>query len=289
MIVLPVFPSLAALVLLLGGIFPSFAQSRPALPASDPAKGELRVVTYNILGGRGTDNARDIGRVAEVLRVLHPDLIALQEVDVLTRRNGGVDIPAELAKRLGLEVHFAPAFSFDGGHYGVAVLSALPVRDRRAHTLPTNHGREVRAVAAMEVEWRDRRLTFWGTHLDHHADNSTRRMQIADLARLAGDGTTPALLAGDLNMEPDFPEFADLTRHWTLHWSDARAQPTWPSDKPAQRIDHVLARGPLKWVVQRSLTGDQLFADDAAWRDLLRKTSDHLPVVVELKQEVDRP
>ena len=52
-----------------------------------------RIVTYNVHRCVGTDRRLDVGRVAEVLAALNPDIVALQELDVtaagpamLTRR-----------------------------------------------------------------------------------------------------------------------------------------------------------------------------------------------------------
>jgi endonuclease/exonuclease/phosphatase family metal-dependent hydrolase len=287
----PLLVRATALCLLLAGTRPGFAQVRQVLPASDPTRGELRVVTYNILGGRGTDNARDLGRVADVLRALNADLISLQEVDVLTRRNGNQDIPAELSRRLGMEVQFAQAIPHDGGKYGVAVLSGLPVHARAAHKLPTLPGHEVRAVAEVVVELPGltNRVAFLGTHLDHTADNATRRLQIAELVRLAGPAHRDAVLAGDLNMEPGFPEFTDLLAAWKPTWPDGKAGATWPAHQPTERIDHVLTRGAATWRVRRVITGPEAFPADAAWQELLRKTSDHLPVLAELTLEPAKP
>lgn len=286
----PLMVPALAVALFLSGLRIDAAQAGRVLPASDPSRGELRVVTYNILGGRGTDNARDLGRVADVLRALNADLVALQEVDVLTRRSGNQDIPAELSRRLGMEAQFAPAIPHDGGQYGVAVLSGLPVHARAAHRLPTLPGHESRAVAEMVVELPGltNRVAFLGTHLDHTADNATRRLQIAEVVRLAGPAHRDAELAGDLNMEPEFPEFAGLLAAWTPAWPEGKAAATWPAHQPRERIDHVLTKGESAWRVRRVITGPEAFPGDAAWLELLRRTSDHLPVVAELTLEPAR-
>ena len=62
---------------------------------------ELVAATYNIHHGvpmAGGDI--DLPRIAEVLRAMNADVIAMQEVDVKTGRAGKVDQAAELA-RLG--------------------------------------------------------------------------------------------------------------------------------------------------------------------------------------------
>src|SRR4051812_46978743 len=58
---------------------------------------ELRIVTYNIHHGEGTDNKFDLPRIAKVVMAENPDIVALQEVDQKTNRASGVDQPAEFA------------------------------------------------------------------------------------------------------------------------------------------------------------------------------------------------
>ena len=36
----------------------------------------VKVLTYNVLGGRNTDGARDLSRLAEVINTLDPDVVA---------------------------------------------------------------------------------------------------------------------------------------------------------------------------------------------------------------------
>ena len=59
---------------------------------------ELRILTYNIHAGRGLDGKLDLNRIAHVIRKTKPHLVALQEVDVNTRRSGKVDQAKKLAQ-----------------------------------------------------------------------------------------------------------------------------------------------------------------------------------------------
>ncbi|HEY5945163.1 MAG TPA: endonuclease/exonuclease/phosphatase family protein, partial [Kofleriaceae bacterium] len=86
----------------------------------------LRVMTYNMHSGRGTDDRYDLGRIADVISSYEPHIVALQEVDVMRMRSGAVDQAHQLGARLGLEVHFAPAIERGGERYGIATLTRLP-------------------------------------------------------------------------------------------------------------------------------------------------------------------
>src|SRR5688572_3660564 len=82
----------------------------------------LRVLTYNIHHGEGTDARFDLERLARIIREARPDLVALQEVDRRTRRASGVDQAAELGRLTGMNVVFGKAMDHDGGEYGQAIL-----------------------------------------------------------------------------------------------------------------------------------------------------------------------
>ena len=61
----------------------------------------MRLMTYNIHKGVGTDRRYRLERVVAVIAAEAPDLICLQEVDRNCRRSRHDDQPALLAERLG--------------------------------------------------------------------------------------------------------------------------------------------------------------------------------------------
>ncbi|HKQ42624.1 MAG TPA: metal-dependent hydrolase, partial [Pseudonocardia sp.] len=71
----------------------------------------LRIATYNLLSGRDirTGGHFDLEAVAEAIKELEVDVVALQEVDRGLIRSGECDQVAELATRLGRTGIFAPA------------------------------------------------------------------------------------------------------------------------------------------------------------------------------------
>ena len=88
--------------------------------AGDPYVAKrLRVMTYNMHSGRGTDDRCDLGRIADVIRSYGPDVVALQEVDAGRMRSGSVDQSELLGAALGMNVHFAPAIETGTERYGI--------------------------------------------------------------------------------------------------------------------------------------------------------------------------
>lgn len=91
---------------------------------------EITVAAYNIAAGRvGSLNA-----IADAIKALNADVIALSEVDINTRRSGNIDQLATLKKLTGMYGAFGKAIDFQGGEYGIAVLSRYPVT--RQATIP---------------------------------------------------------------------------------------------------------------------------------------------------------
>ncbi len=108
----------------------SFASGHAAKPV------RVRVLTYNIHHGAGTDGKTDLARTAGAIKRLTPDLVALQEVDKATTRSRGVDQAAELGRLTGMHFAFGKAMDFAGGQYGEAILSRYPLMEIQVHSLP---------------------------------------------------------------------------------------------------------------------------------------------------------
>ena len=200
----------------------------------------MGVLTYNIHRGVGLDGVTDLERIARVIRDSGADLVALQEVDVGTRRSAGVDQAAELARLTGLHVAFGEAMPYDGGSYGEAVLSRFPLLATSVHALPHSDDREPRCALAVRVETPAGPLRFVGTHLDHLRDPADRIAQVTALDALFADGL-PTVLAGDFNDQPG----AESLSHLADRWADVLGpveRATFPADAPERAIDHVFVR-----------------------------------------------
>jgi endonuclease/exonuclease/phosphatase family metal-dependent hydrolase len=236
----------------------------------------VRVITYNIHHGEGTDGQFDLPRIARVIQQFEPDLVALQEVDVKTARSGGVDQAAELGKLTGMNVAFGKAMDYSGGQYGEAILSRYPLQSTKNYALPFTEGREPRAAISARVRLGESgpEILFVGTHLEH-ADAALRLRQAQHLAReLAAVEGVPALLTGDLNAVPDSPPMRALLRSWADAGADHPA-PTCPAAAPTARIDYILFRPADRWRVVEYRVIEEKVA------------SDHRPVaaVLELKSK----
>ncbi len=245
---------------------------RPPVIAGAEEPRQLRVLTYNIHHGEGTDGKFDLPRLAGVIKQTKSDLVALQEVDRKTRRAGGVDQAAELGRLTGMHAVFGNAMDYSGGQYGEAILSRFPFVATKNHALPHTAGHETRAAITASVKpWENGpEILFVGTHLEH-ADRPLRLKQAEGLNGLfVEEGDRPVILAGDLNAVPDSPPMRALLPKWH-DAAGADSAATWPSDSPSQRIDYILLRPAGAWRVVESKVIDEPVA------------SDHRPLLVVLE------
>ena len=216
-----------------------------AAAAGDPAPKALRVLTYNIHHGEGTDGKLDLARIAGVVKAARPDVVALQEVDRNTARTGKVDQAAELARLTGLHAAFGQAIDLQGGGYGLAVLSRFPLKGVRTDPLPGKAGQEARVVMRATVEpgggWPA--VTVLNTHFQHD-DGPTREAQAAKLDELFGTAEGTFVLAGDLNAAPGSAPVRVVFRStsWSSTTSGRAALTT-----PAMRGRSSLPSVPSPW------------------------------------------
>lgn len=236
-----------------------------------PMSERLVVMTYNIRHGRGVDGKVDLGRVAAVIEACHPDVVTLQEVDAGRARSRSVDQADELARRLGMEAHFAPCISDTSGHYGIATLTRLPAVDIRRVSLPVHARRrrrsEPRCALATMVAGPSGPIEVINTHLSVLPGERPGQVAhlIADLAELAHD----VVIGGDFNVTRSSSLHRRLLER--LRDTGARGR-TWPARFPILRLDHLLYRGSL------SVAHSTVVASALA-----RQASDHLPVVASFR------
>ncbi|PQO30654.1 endonuclease [Blastopirellula marina] len=229
--------------------------------AEEPTR--IRVVSYNIHHGEGTDGKLDLSRIAQVLSDAQPDIIVLQEVDQNTQRTGNIDQAAELAKLLKMNYVFGGNIDLQGGHYGNAVLTRYASISARNHRLPSLAGGEQRGVMEADITLPGLKqpLKVLATHFDYRPDDQERIASSETIAQLIQDwGERPALLAGDLNAVPESKTLALLEQKWTR--SNREILPTIPSGKPTRQIDYILLRPQQGWKVVECRVLDAPVASD---------------------------
>lgn len=226
-------------------------------------------MAYNIKHGRGMDNEVNLKRIANVLRALKPDLIALQEIDHTCTRSGTVDEAAALGKLLGMEHRFGKFMNFQGGQYGLAILSRFPIEKTIRHQLAP--GAEPRC--ALEIVVRPTAngnpLSFLSIHNDWTREDF-RVAQVKDLIQGLAEQKHAVILAGDFNAQPDDKSLALLTKAGFSMVAKKGGRKTFPSPAPKVEIDYFMTRG-----IKFSKPPTCSVHDE-------RVASDHRPIVMEL-------
>jgi len=226
----------------------------------------LRVLSYNIKRGLGNDGVTDIARAAALINRLQPDLVALQELDNGCERSGRVDQMARLAELTGMQGRFGEFMPYQGGQYGIGLLSRFPILSSHNHPLPD--GAEPRTALDADVELPDgRRLTFCSVHF--YRTEAERLAQARRVIEIFERTAHPMILAGDFNSRPGGVVMTEIEKHWVN--PDKGDDPmTFSATEPTHEIDYILYRPEDGFAVERVDVLDEPVV------------SDHRPVWMEL-------
>jgi len=201
----------------------------------------IRILSYNIHHGAGTDGKLDLARIAGVIRSASPDIVSLQEVDKKTKRSKGVDQAKELARLTNMKCVYGASMTFQGGKYGNAVLTTLTVKESKVIPLPG----EPRSALCVTLKVPHKgpstgEILFMATHLD--TKHKPRRSSVPLIEKVfESRPTTPAVLAGDLNASPNSPTMRQFGKTW-LNATARKGLFTYPAGNPSVQIDYILYR-----------------------------------------------
>ena len=258
-----------------------FAQTFPK------AKDVIRILTYNTHYCKGaTDpgaiNRENIEKLAQVIKAMDADIVALQELDSASLHRGSRYLLREIAGATG--IGYVPVYGnaalFDGGSIGCGVLvkKDFPIRKKEIIHLP---GEETRVAVKVELK----ELIFIGTHADLNDRMRAEGAQIVcDNIR---DEKKIVFLAGDLNDSHRWSNGGIAFPVWLENFtivSDVVGNSIPGRSDDGALIDYILlAKNKkaskvkiLQTQIIRSLSVDGEEIDTAT-------VSDHYPVFVDIK------
>ncbi|WP_294471231.1 endonuclease/exonuclease/phosphatase family protein [uncultured Bacteroides sp.] len=196
---------------------------------SAQAQNTLRLMTYNIKNANGMDDVRSFQRIANVINNASPDVVAVQEVDSMTHRSGQKYVLGEIAERTQMHAYFAPAIDYDGGKYGVGLLTKqAPIR---LQTMPLPGREEARTLILAEFE----DYIYCCTHLSLTEEDRMESLKV--LKTFADSSKKPFFLAGDMNAEPESAFIKELQKEYQIISNPK--QPTFPAPEPKETIDYI--------------------------------------------------
>ncbi|WP_261134845.1 endonuclease/exonuclease/phosphatase family protein [Bacillus sp. Marseille-Q3570] len=265
---------------LVGGPGMAFAED-----ASDGTEVDVRVMTYNIHAGAGSDGIYDTDRIASVIEESGAEIIGLQEVDVhWGARSNNDNIIEDLAEQLDMHYFFAPIYDFDPvsedaprRQFGVAVLSKYPIvqaTNQEITRLSTQDAEPEPKLspgfAEAIINVKGALVPFYVTHLDYRGDPTIRTMQVDDMLNIFEEQAGDKILVGDMNATPDAPELSPLFDTFIDAWAVAGDESpgyTYSALSPTKRIDYIY-------------TSDNVTVQHSEVLSTL--ASDHLPVIADI-------
>jgi len=234
---------------------------------------ELRVMTYNIHHGVGTDGMYSLARIARVIREQAPQIVILNEVDCITERTYHDDQARILAAELGMEFTFARNLSLQGGWYGNAILSKYPIYFSENKIISDRDIDEPRGVLHTIIDVNNQKLHVYGTHLSTDSLNSSAELKELLNHALDWGLEEPVIIAGDLNLLPNSKRVTDLTYYFYDVGALAKQEfLTYPATNPEKRIDYIFVNDKLTPISVQTVNDDYS-----------RVASDHLPVVAKFR------
>ncbi len=187
----------------------------------------LKVMTYNVRHCAGMDLVLDYDRTAAVIAQQLPDVVALQELDSMTGRSGQQYQLGELANRTQYYPVFSSAIEYDGGKYGVGILTRETPLSTKRIPLP---GDEPRVLLVVELQ----EYVIACTHLD--LEEESRLASIPLILEEAQHWQKPFILAGDWNDTPGSELLQEMAEHFIIL---SGSEATYPADEPQDCLDYV--------------------------------------------------
>lgn len=227
-----------------------------------PDDGTIRVLSYNVRNCLGMDGKTDYSRVSGVIRSIHPNIVALQELDSVTTRSNDIDVLKVLAENSGMYSIYGASISYRGGKYGIGILSSEKPLNTSFISLP---GREEKR-GLLIVEFSN--FVFFCSHFS--LTEADRLASVELINQKAKEYQKRVIFAGDLNTKPGSDAIKMLSDNWI---NLSGTNPTFPSNGPNECIDYIFGLNCCNFIypILRHMVVPEAMA------------SDHCPIFVDLK------
>ncbi len=196
----------------------------------------LKLASFNIHGGKGSDGLRSLTRTAELLADI--DFAGLYEVKAIS---GGASSnqATVLAQPREAGWLFAPTERrWWSDHFGNGLLYRIPVRSSLRVPLVNTRGKAYRNAILSTVELKRATVRIVAVHIDREND---RRQQLKSVIELFLGLQKPCLLMGDLNTIASDPLLEDLLANPDVH--SPLQESLEDGHLPSQNIDWIFTRG----------------------------------------------
>ena len=184
--------------------------STPPPPPSTTT--QIKVLSWNVEFGQGTDGVTNWNRLATYIANFNPDLVALCEmppadigtlVSLLQQKTGRTWYSHFVAKW--------PGYEYEGN----LILSKYSFSSTSARYMSYE-----RSVAQATININGKNVNFFATHLDH-TSSSLRYEQVTQLQSFASGFGETRIVAGDFNAGPDLSEAIHMSEQFYDSWVNA--------------------------------------------------------------------
>lgn len=197
---------------------------------------EIRIMSYNIRNAKGLDNITDYDRISRVILEAGPTVVALQELDSMTVRSQGTYVLEMMGRQTLMHATYGPAIDFQGGKYGIGILS----KEKPLHVccVPLPGREEARALLMAEFAT----YILCCTHFSLTPEDQLLSIPLIEEALQTqtqrwNAQAKPAFLAGDMNSTPDSEVQQRLARSFSILSNPKSA--TFPANEPTSCIDYI--------------------------------------------------
>lgn len=213
---------------------------------------DITLMSYNIRHGLGLDYKYSIHKVESIVAENSPDILAVNELDVLNPRSILDNQPKIIADTIGYNMIYSPTINM-GFKYGNALFTKYTILDWVNHTLPSGDKlTEPRNMIQATLDINNTKTDVFATHLA--VNESARIKQIKYIYNILVNSNTPTILMGDFNAKLYYPEMIGITN--TLN-------PCFNEEEYYKLIDHIFVSDEF------TITSTKVIESDA---------SDHNPV-----------
>lgn len=223
---------------------------------------QLKVLCYNIHHANPPSKPGliDLDAISRVITSSKADVVALQEVDKNIKRSGNIDQAKAIAEKTGMNYHFFKAIDYDGGEYGVAILSRYPLKDVQAFELPQKIKAENRILGQVMIRVGNQDVIFANTHLDATGRHDNRLAQMQYITALYKASKLPVIVSGDFNCTPDSEAIKLLDQEFKRTCTQ-NCPNTFPQINPKRVIDYIATKN-INWSLLNYEVIEETYASD---------------------------